>query len=253
MTPPPPPLPPPPRRVHMSAWARTRLWLLRLFSLPLGFVGGSLILGSFALPAVKLFGTDVTGRVIEMVQDRDSEGDQIYKVRYAYTVGGTEWQNDVQLSKEAFGTTAEGQEFPVRVLTAWPRLAPQPNLPGQGVMGVVGWLVCTSVCTALLAVVVWFAWALPRRNVWLLRHGTAVRGVIVAKVEENVGEDGVCYRLRYQYRATAPDVAGAVAPAPQTREGKVTVSARQYKESKQGGAVTVLYDPRRPERSLVYE
>ena len=249
---PPATLPPPPRRVHRPVLIGCGLWFLRLFILPHCIAGAVLILLCFALPVAWLLGSDVTGRVTGKGPGTDSDGDRTWNIQYAYAVDGDERTGEVSVSKSVYDATPIGREFPVRVLAGIPGWLDYPRVPGRGWWAVLFLPLLALFWNGVLSIFVWMAWVAPWRKWRLLRHGTEARGKITAK-DNDKDSDGPTYKLRYQYRTPVPGEAYSVSPTLQTHEGQVTVTALQYNEAAAGGALTVLYDPRKPSRHLVYE
>jgi hypothetical protein len=135
----------------------------------------------------------------------------------------------------------------VRALGLVPWLAEWPALHGVQPPSVLALASLALFGNAILAPFVWVAWIEPFGKRWLLRHGVAVRGEIVGKDVSDLTEPA-SYYARYVYGVTS---GGASTPA--RYDGSMQCDVFAFASTEVGAAVTVLYDPRDPRRSTVYE
>jgi hypothetical protein len=93
----------------------------------------------------------------------------------------------------------------------------------------------------LLSVFVYLLWIHPIRQRLLVRNGDTASGTITRRTETR--GKGTTYTLWYSFRTRfGEDI-----------ETKANVSQVDYRDAFEGAAVTVIYDPGRPKRSVPYE
>ncbi|MFL5341449.1 MAG: DUF3592 domain-containing protein [Gemmataceae bacterium] len=246
-------LPPPPRQLRRRSAVGCGVvvgrWFLRLFITPHCIVGIGLIFNVLYIPLVLLFGTDLPGRVTDH-KTYQSKGTTHYQVTYSYPVNEIDYIRVLDVNSEQYASLEVGQPFPVRVLPAWPRMHPQPLGPDNPWRNMTGMLLLVFFWNGILSIFVWLAWVAPWRLRQLVKYGSAVTGHVFAK-ETRRGK-GTTYFVRYNY-VVPPEESADPFVKGQSCEGRMDVTIEDFKAAEEGQAVTVLYDPRKPKRSLIYD
>lgn len=201
----------------------------------LGGLGGLLPV-FFLLPnallclGVLLIGTEFDGRIVRTSQKEGKSG-PYYHVQYAFTLDGRESTHEVYVNPDVFAAVKAGDPVSVRGLpwtTAghWPRLA--GYRPEQGMIA----------CFFLfwLSLFYWKLYWVPLRQRRLVRWGQTAEGT-VRSMKTWLEWIDVTYIYWVSHRLLT---------------GRVTLTAAEAKNVHVGDVVTVLYDPRRPRRSLAY-
>jgi hypothetical protein len=98
----------------------------------------------------------------------------------------------------------------------------------------------------ILSVFLWTLYVRPWRGRMLVRNGTPVVGIVRSWAPQP-GKGGPAYRLTYEYAAA--DSSGLAEP----RSGKMTTRRKEAADYLPGRLVTIVYDPRKPARSVIYE
>jgi uncharacterized protein DUF3592 len=226
------------------------LWAVRLFCLPHTLVGPFLLYqaGRAAVLyfGVLLAGTEVDGTVAHKTAREGKKG-PYYTVDYVFAVDGAEYPGQTQTDAETYAGLREGQPIRVRVWEAAPAGGHSWDGSEAGSLGglagicfgAVGW-------NAFLGVFIWFLYVRPWRRRQLVRYGVPAAGRVHAvKVSQEKG--GPAYRVYYTFTAGPSELFGG------RRSGSVRVSPpKDASDVKAGDVLTVLYDPKRPRRSLLY-
>jgi hypothetical protein len=241
-------LPMPPRQVHGGVGCG--VWFARLFILPHMCVGVGLI-GMFALAAlVAAFGTDFMARVTRAYTSRGSKGGTTYNLAYQYDAGGRQFTNSATVGAGTYAAVSrpgdlEGHAEMVRVRhiglgslhyhlltqerSAW-------TAAGQFLLFALFWNGIVSVFVVLL-------WVMPIRQRSLARHGFATLGTIDGSRVRRGKSTSYYATFRFTDPANGQEI---------SREMQLP-GRTHYEEAQAGRAVTVLYDPRKPKRAIVYE
>jgi hypothetical protein len=226
------------------------LWFVRLFILPHTIVGIGflcLAIGSTGLyVAVGLFGDTYQGKITKK-EIRKSKSGKSHYAHFAFTANDREYTGEVSISEVRFGEINEGDAITVRALESWPGQGNWPRVPGHWPLLDVGvmWLVAVF-WNGILSIFLWGAYVRPMRIKWLLRYGQPTQGIVRA-VQERRGKGATTYQIAYDY----------VAPSPDGGEGqlfnkKMSSSRKESAHAGAGDLVTVLYNPRKPWRSVIY-
>ncbi|TMQ30495.1 MAG: hypothetical protein E6K70_24080 [Planctomycetota bacterium] len=249
-------LPEPPRRLRRrpgrGCGPLVGLWFVRLFILPHTLIGialaGAAAFGLF----VWLFGADIPGRITSLDVARGRKGGNRYQVDYAYSVAGIQYPGTTYVSANVYAGLRVGDAYPVRVFRPLPTWMPQPRGPGSSASMVFALPFFALFWNGILSVFLWMAWVAPWR-VWLLmRYGLATAGVVAGK-HTRPGNKGSTNRLiRYRFKVTLEEE-GTGAALPETFEREMSVMPSDYAAAKMDQPVTVIYHPKNPKRSLVYE
>jgi hypothetical protein len=194
---------------------------------------------------VLLAGTDVEGRITQKAERPGKKGPS-YSADYVYTVGETEYAARTSLTADDYAGLEVGQTIPVRAWEAAPEIGHWPGVPGdQPVRGVVGLGVAALFWNGIMSIFLWFLYVVPWRQRQLVRYGVPTRGVVraIAFCKDGKAE---ARRITYDYTPGPSAVFGG------QRSGSVKVTPAKAAEVKVGNVLTVLYDPRRPHRSVLY-
>jgi hypothetical protein len=250
-------LPAPPRVVRRrrgSGWLLGRVPLLVWLPVLVGVV--LLVLALYVVGSwwiVALFGARVPGKVTGLLPPSRGLADG-HRVQFSYYVGNEEYQAETTVARTAFDRLHMGDDVKVQVLRALPK---QPRLvEPAGQAGGYGGLL-------LFLALVWngaagfVLWTCIRKSLLqrrLVRDGLATAGSVVAQEKSSGGRSS--WRVRFTYRAPCHGLspgAGGLADVPD-REWQVLMMVRRsdFDGVQVGTAVTVLYDARRPSRSLIY-
>jgi hypothetical protein len=215
--------------------------------------GLGLLLVAFWLAAstwvVHLFGTVVPGEVTGKTADR-VKGVRGGRVQFTYYVKRHEYSAEEAVDEDTFEWLHRGNPVKVRVLTFWPehRLLEEPaGLAGRG-HGVRLYLAVLANVPLLILVRVYLREPLRQRA--LVRAGVATEGTVVRK-EVSAGRRP-SWAVQYSYRAPRYGAPAGGEAAEKEWQAQMAVSREDFEATQLGAPVTVLYDPLRPGRSLIY-
>jgi hypothetical protein len=242
-------LPPPPRSVRARrgrGWVRGCLLLMLVPHVWCGALLPLLALHHLAgFLRFRLFGTVVPGRVHSLY--RSHHRGTSYHVRYTFVLRGGQREAEATVDEPAFGRLAAGDPVEVRVLAG---SSVGPELLVDGARGPGGdlwkmWLFI-AFWDGVLLVFVWQACIPPLRQRGLVRNGVTVLGLVTDKQQRKGKQSS--YKVHYRYKAPTPDAPGESVEWP----GVMSVPEKDYDGLRIGERVMVLYDPRKPRRSLLY-
>jgi hypothetical protein len=95
---------------------------------------------------------------------------------------------------------------------------------------------------AIGGVLFYAIWLLPWRSHWLARNGVATFGAVVEKREIHNGRRHHQFTLTYQFKTTGT-----------LRARRIRISPQRYDSSDVKDLVIILFDPARPNRSIIYD
>ena len=248
-------LPEPPRRLQRRPGRGCGLtvsrWFLRLFILPHTIIGvvliGAAVFGLF----VWLFGADVAGRITNLDIVHAKKG-QHHRVHYAYTVAGIEHAGTTDVSADVYAGLRVGDAYPVRVFRPLPTWMPQPCGPGSSAGMVFALPFFALFWNGILSVFLWMAWVAPWRLWLLMRYGLATAGLVVGKETRRGNKGSVSRVVQYRYQATLEDES-SIAATPESFEREMNVTPADYAAAMVDQPVTVIYHPKNPKCSLIYQ
>jgi len=240
-----------PRQVAMREQYGCGIWLVRLLTLPLVPMGACLIFVAVSRIVmslgVLLAGTDVDGRIVRKFETKTRKNRVHYTAEYVYTVDQIEYQDRVRLDAGEYAAVQEGQAITVKVYAPGRECGNWPGIAGYSPLSEVSGV--TLVALILGGAMFFFlyrSYVRPWRMRHLVRWGRPIKG-IVRDVHWTTYKWIKTFHIRYEY-AVAPDEhsAGGVF------SGRASASGMATKPVNVGSVVTVLYDPQRPKRSLMY-
>jgi hypothetical protein len=95
---------------------------------------------------------------------------------------------------------------------------------------------------AIGGVLFYAIWLMPWRSHWLARHGKATFGAVVSKSIFHGGRRQVFFTLTYQFKAMGT-----------LQSRRIRISSQRFDSSGIKDLVIILFDPKRPVRSIVYD
>jgi hypothetical protein len=253
-------LPSPPRIVGRRPGRRGLLGHVPLALRLLCVAGVGLLLVALWLVVssllIRLFGVTAPGEVTDRFAG--AKGAREGRVRFTYYVKEEEYSAEDTVDEGTFEWLRVGTSVKVRVLPGWPRYPLLVEPAGNSARGSGVYLALALLGNAALAALVRAYLREPLKQRALVRTGVATQGVVAGK-ESGAGRHP-SWAVQYCYRAPRHGVAQAVGepgdsgPAVAEKEWQVRMAVcwSDFEAAKIGAAVTVLYDPRQPSRSLIY-
>jgi hypothetical protein len=245
---------PTPRTVrYRDGWATgCGLWAVRLFLLPHTVIGlGALVVALWSAGVyvgVLALGTNYPGQVVKKEERPGSKGKTYRYVDYEYTADGRPYAGRLSVNADEYQQVAAGDRITVRALESAPDTDPWPGLPGSTPLRNLGgkWFFALF-WNGIMSMAVWFIYVRPWQVRRLVRWGQPTEGIVrAATVSINKGTKS--YHVTYEYAAPGDE---DLLPTVFTR--KMTSTQKSAANVKLGDLVTVLYDPRKPRRSVVYQ
>jgi hypothetical protein len=199
--------------------------------------------------AVAQFGEVTPGKVIDLQVFHSKKNGVSYTVQYRFLVGANFYDGSNSVGAATFTQLRKGQALQVQILPAAPTWEPCPVLPDHSpwasfwpvaLFGLF-WITMTS----------FIVWMIVRPMIvakHLVRYGLPTSGVVTDKRTRS-GKT-TTYQIHYRF---IPERAVGDEAASHSRSASTTVQKEDYLAAQQGDVVTVLYDPVRPHRSLIYE
>jgi hypothetical protein len=234
-------LPPPPRAVAINRRSGRALLAVRLLFLPYMLASLFLLLLVPARLYVHSFGTPVTA-VVDRIEPRTTKkGGHWYDVNLHYDFDGRRITEDHDtFSNEVGQRTRVGDAIDGRAVSVFGHVF-MLRRAGDVRSTTILFLVVGIFCNGLMSIFYYLAWVLPIRRRWLAKYGQEARGRVTGR-KVFYGRSAA-YTVRYTFH-TADG---------RQIDAKSGVSAEGFKAARLDGAVTVLYNPRRPRHSLPYE
>lgn len=245
------PVPRPTRR-RGGAMAGCGIWFVRLFLLPHTLAGIVLLLaavvGTLSYLGVSMFGVEMEGQITRKKEVKARKSKKItYTLYYVYTVGGWEYAGNDTVSKEEYDSRKEGQAIPLRVLP-WAPVAHRVQLPSASSGGsLVGYWIGALFWNGVMFLFVWAVWIVPWQQWQLVRWGVPTLG-IVRQVQATRNKRTLSYTVQYEY-VSIP----TLNEPEQLFTRSTTSSTAEAAAIQTGDVLTVLYHPKRPQRSLLYK
>jgi hypothetical protein len=252
------PLPPPPRLARHRPGRRRLLghvplvvWLLCLAGF--GLLGLTLWRAGSSW-AITWFGVTVPGEVTGKL-DAPERGVREGRLTFTYHVRDVEYSAEDTVDEDALDALQVGAHIKVRVLMGWPDRPQLVEPSGHAGRGRGIWLGLALLGNVALWILFRRCLRKPLRQRALVREGVATEGVIVRK--EVRGGRRRSWAVQFSYRAPRYGVAheGSEPPAvvaDKEWQVRMRVGWADFEAAQVGAAVTVLYDPKQPSRSLIY-
>lgn len=242
---------PPPRPVQRRGGLAVGcgLWMLRLFILPHTIVGVVMLVLAVAQTllwaAIALFGTELQARVEKTTSHR-AKSSMTYRLHYSYTIDGVEHTYEVDINQAEHAALKKGQPLTVRHYPGVPHYGHWPQVESHSPLVQVFFFWGFALFwNGVLSIFLWMAWIVPWQQWRIVRYGEATTGII-REVTKTHGKSGMSYKFRYEFACLPSDSAEGVV------SGTVSSSQAAAASLNVGDLVTVLYDPRRPKRNLLY-
>jgi hypothetical protein len=233
-SPPPATFPVPPRRVRLRSFP----WILGGFLLFLALFNTCLCpvtMVPLALRgAAQWFGSEAPGEITDKSHRGPRRGTRL--VQFRFQVNGKPHAAELNVDLHAYNAVKVGDAITVSFLSFWPGASAsitEPNIGvARGAYAAAAFVLMTSAVFVLLSTYLIRRAGQGRR---LVRHGIVCVGKITRK--QRLGHN--C-RLTYSY-STATAMTATMDVTPQ-----------QFDSISIGQVVTVLYDPARPDNSIIY-
>jgi hypothetical protein len=243
-------LDPPPRPVRLRnrLEAGCLVGCLQIFILPHTVVGFFILSEFFSAAyyyvAVSRSGVDLEGRVTNKVETAHRKGPS-YCLDYVFSKDGEKHAGQVYVSAEVYSAFQIGDPLPLRVYSPTPREGRWHLIPGESPgLDLAGTGFACLFWNGIVWGMYWFMYVRPWRQRNLIRHGQAA----VARVTDVTSwqeKSQTVHRVRYEFNPGLPGdppVRGRVHVRPPMTAADVTA----------GDELTVVYDPRRPRRNVLY-
>lgn len=254
---------PAPRALQRRGKSVRALGCIRLFILPHTIVGIGLLLFAIAITLVSFFGSSAPAQVT--ADDVRHGKNNTYRLFYAEGAAGQWHQNHRDVSRADFDATPIGSPVQVR------RLPPLPTaqlvMPSGNRYPNPLFLWAMALFWDAIVSVFWYAaWIEPLQKKALVARGLATEGRITGK-KTTRGRNATNYILSYLYApreysqgALEPlsfPTSNAFANTPGASratplQGSMNVTKDDYDAASESDLVTVLYNARKPKRSLIY-
>lgn len=256
-------LPAPPRPIRRRKGRGFFLGGVHLLLFPHCLIGACTFLGAVwmtgCLVLIGLLGTTVEGKITGKTVSK-SKSTTVHRVYCGYSVGGQWYVTSTTVTVETYDSVEAESPVLVRVFTQAPDMSPQVALPGSSRWSDLGGIwAFTLFWNGVMSFFVWDAYLRPLLYRRLVRHGIATTGRIVDKKCQQGKNPSWMVSYHYQTPVVqTTDDAGALLVQPLEvaavrRQGVMHVSPKAYEAIGVGDTVTVLYDPYRPNWSVVYE
>jgi Protein of unknown function (DUF3592) len=226
------------------------LWFFRLFMMPHTIIGVWILFKAISAivmtSGVMLAGQDVDGKIVRKVETQGKKG-PYYSADYIYVVERVQYEATVSLDANQYAALREGQAITVKVYAPGVDFGHWPGVPGYSAFGAIGGTVFAALFwNAIMSVFVYMLYVRPWRLRQLVRWGWPTEG-IVRHVHRYMNKGTKMVQVRYEY-VVPPDAvqSGGVFT------GKTSGTGPAAEAFHVGSIVTVLYDPRRPKRNLLY-
>jgi hypothetical protein len=241
---------PTPREVRYRDGFRTGCgaWAGRLILLPHTIAGLFLLVAALTLTVqyvrIGLFGLEVDGRIVQKTSYKGGKGGWYYGVDYTYTVDGVTYRQRSSVNHDAYDRMTEGDAVAIRALESDPETGHWARLPGKSALldMLVPWAMAVF-WNSIMCVFLWPLYVRPTRYRRLVRMGEPVAGTVLDVSRRNTRP--ASWKVTYAYPIPNPD------GLTRTMRTTAMVIARPT-TLEPGTSVTVLYDPAKPTRSVVY-
>jgi hypothetical protein len=231
---------PPPRLVRFRGGRGPRVFGVRIFLLPHLLIGVAVLVLVIGEP-LWLFGTPAITATVTSMRMSNARGRTRHQINYIYQWHGQAVSDQSTVSEATYQQLLKDRGIRVHVLSFWGHQFSEIDVtPGQ------------------FAAARWFLWPwafLWNGMMWLVLRQPIVAKRLVSQGQPVVGKilDKETYRgksttfnLKYQFTPQS-----MMAANPIVRRMNVTRTA--YDSAEIGKEITVMYDPNRPSRAVIYE
>ena len=239
---------------------------IQLFIVPHTLVGIGLICSLLLQIAVMLFGTIAPGTITDLTSHRSSKGHATYHAHYEYRWNGVRYAGKNQVDADDYFLARKGQSVAIKILPLAPGWGEIVMIPGASNRGMIGvQLFITLFWNGIVGVFYVAMYGPLVKDKSLVRNGVATTGRIIEKTISR--GKSTSYHVEYEYVAAASSDGAPESPwgnargvetvRSQTSENapiraKMTVPKDEYEGLERGQKFTVLYDARKPRRSVIY-
>jgi len=236
-------LPPPPRKV--LGGPGVGVWVMRVFMLPHTVVGIGLIGALLVTALACLYGTDTTGYVTS-TRTGSSKGHATYTVEYRYDGAAPGLTGETSVTPAIYASLKRTKgAAPAEVQVSHYELGPihvSELAVVETLSSRLGFLsVFAAIWNASIGIFLWALYVVPYRDKQLVRLGARTPGKVTAK-RTSRGRN-TSYYVSYGYETASGELV----------EQEMGTRSELWSQLEEGAAVTVLYWPDRPKRSVAYE
>jgi hypothetical protein len=161
-----------------------------------------------------------------------------FRVSYGYELDGQAHHDEQKVDFQTYQNARLGQKVAGRATNLWGHYFSETELSDVHYDAMEG-IGASGLAVAMMLLMPWSIW---RRNKRVVESGLAATGTITRKWT-TYGRSSLNYRLAYAFD---PKDGESVA-------GRKLVNRWVYNANHEGHAITVIYDPGRPRRHVVYE
>jgi hypothetical protein len=223
-------------------------WAGRLILLPHTLVGLVILGTAVAFTAhylrVLAFGVECDGQVVRKTWSKGGKGGGQFAIEYTYPLDGVVHAGRLSVGHDVYDQLAEGTPIAIRALPSDPETGAWVRVPGHSapteVLGAWGFALFWN---GIMCVFLWPAFGRPWRHRRLIRLGEPAAGVVREVTRRSTRPPS--WKVTYEYPAVDPDGLGTIPWMSSMVIEKATTLTP-------GTPVTVLYDPAKPQRSVVY-
>jgi hypothetical protein len=239
-------LSPTPRAVRPRKNVRVTLGCTRILIFPHMVAGAFMLVASFWITFIYLFGSVATGKVVgRHISYGESDS---YILECSYTVNGRAYPTTATVTQETYNHMGDGAPVKVRYMPLAPNLGAQTLDPGRAPLQTPWFLwLFTFIWNAIVSLFVWFYWVAPIRARKVIEWGKPVIGTITG-LSGHDDNDSSSISVEYEFRPEPSP--GSIRTA--THRGKDSIPVEFYQHVKIGDPITVLYLPENPRRSTLY-
>ena len=240
--------------------SKHKMSLLNIFFIPFLLFAAALSASTWYAIAVSWFGEVVPGKVVARHILTGGQRPP-YRIEYSYVANGRNLKSEASVNKERYNSLGVGEITKVRFLSLYPNWGVQLVSPYESLLNdTLSRLLWATICTFWFSTITWGIFIAPISRRFLIAKGLPTVGRIIES-RTAVGQSTTLV-LRYEYSTSAHSNISpmnvcqpkAHDQAPKgTFQGRTTVAKDSNKNIQIGDFVTVLFNPRRPRRSIIYK
>lgn len=230
-----------PRRVRRKPGTLGPLLVGRILSAPLLTVFAVLLALALLEPVVVFLLPAQSARVVGEWRDFKSHRGTTYHIEYRFDRSGFTGRDEVLLDE--YLALQVGQEIKAHLIHLGPLgySALDRSLRSYAHYRMILWY-SAAFALAIGGILLYAGWLSPWRSLWLVRHGQATFGAVVEKRVIHGARRLLAFTLTYQFK-----VHGTL------RRRRIHISPQRYDSADVKDLVIILFDPARPNRSIVYD